>query len=466
MSIKNNITDPTTGKQAHIFTPFVDETNPPNGLTVYSEPRKIWDGYVRFFTNPTQGVDMNINASSTGGTNELVYNENAGASTEWDATNIVDNEFDFGSTTHAHSAIVTIVDYTALSGDTITINGTNITNTTVTEGVDWTAATSNNATATSLASALDGVSGVSASATDAVVTVIADASADITTFTESDAVNSPATALSIDASSTGNNDRMLLDRDAGTIALSSYVSVSGWIYVTSWSTGGTLKDIELQIRTNGTNTGNLVNLSSYIDIGLFNVWQNFNIPLADLGLLNESIDQITITTRDQGAGAPPNYFLDQIELPAIGGAALGPQIYTIQPGAGLSFRVLTIRIFMADAYAGTVANGTMPSLPYDGFLGVPSLSTGIVIQARRRGEIVFSGTIKQLSDFLTLPNTTIDGWGSDGTNSWMTMQQIFDPVPFPLFSSYEDNMSVTLNDNLAGLLNFRMSARVLIEKTS
>lgn len=66
---------------------------------------------------------------------------------------------------------VTVLDYTKLTGKTITVNLT-----TITEGVEFTAATSNDATATSIASAIDAIAAVNASAAGAVVTIIADAS--------------------------------------------------------------------------------------------------------------------------------------------------------------------------------------------------------------------------------------------------------------------------------------------------
>lgn len=56
-------------------------------------------------------------------------------------------------------ATITIVDYTGLAGDTVAIN-INGTTTTLTEGVDWTAATSNEATSASLTTALNTVTGI------------------------------------------------------------------------------------------------------------------------------------------------------------------------------------------------------------------------------------------------------------------------------------------------------------------
>jgi len=67
------------------------------------------------------------------------------------------------------SGTLTIVSYAGLTGNTVTFNGT-----VLTEGVEWTAATSNNATATSLAAAINALAGFSATALGAVVTVVAD----------------------------------------------------------------------------------------------------------------------------------------------------------------------------------------------------------------------------------------------------------------------------------------------------
>jgi hypothetical protein len=87
----------------------------------------------------------------------------------------------------AATGTYTVVDYTLLAGDTVVVNGT-----TLTEGVEWTAAVSNNATATSLASAISALVPVNAAAVGPVVTVTA-ATAGLVgnaiTTTTSDAVN-------------------------------------------------------------------------------------------------------------------------------------------------------------------------------------------------------------------------------------------------------------------------------------
>jgi hypothetical protein len=215
---------------------------------------------------------MNINAESSGTPDQI---HNGTDSTLWTAVATA-GTWDFASTTHAAEGIATVVDYTALSGATVTINGTGITNTTLTEGVDWTAATSNTATATSLASAIDGVTGVSSTSSVAVVTVLADPSADITTFTSSDGTNVPVQAASIDATATTNGDQATFTRSSA-IDADSYNSISGCVYLTAFNNAG--NEIQLSLQLSGAINGSIVNVADFIDTSLLNEWQEFTVPL-------------------------------------------------------------------------------------------------------------------------------------------------------------------------------------------
>jgi hypothetical protein len=68
------------------------------------------------------------------------------------------------------TAEIVVADYESLDGATFTINGTDLV-----EGVGWTAGTSNNATATSLASAINALTGIGASASTNTITITATA---------------------------------------------------------------------------------------------------------------------------------------------------------------------------------------------------------------------------------------------------------------------------------------------------
>jgi hypothetical protein len=100
----------------------------------------------------------------------------------------------------AATGFYTVVDYTALAGDTVTVAGHVLTN-----GAEWTAAVSNPATATSLASAINALSEVSAVAVGAVVNITATPSGrsgNAVTLATSDATNLPKSGVTL----TGGSD--------------------------------------------------------------------------------------------------------------------------------------------------------------------------------------------------------------------------------------------------------------------
>lgn len=99
-------------------------------------------------------------------------------------------------------AKITISDYTLLAAKTVTVAPGGSGGTTKTEGADWTAATSNAATATSLASAIDAVSGIRSFALGAVVYVV-DETAQRTTST---LATSASSGLSLSAATLGSVD--------------------------------------------------------------------------------------------------------------------------------------------------------------------------------------------------------------------------------------------------------------------
>lgn len=106
------------------------------------------------------------------------------------------------STSVAATGTYTVVDYTQLAGKTVTVNGT-----VLTEGVEWNAITSNDATATSLAAAIAALAAVNAAAVGAIVTVTAAAAGaagnSIATLTQ-DAVNLTVSGATLSGGSDGN----------------------------------------------------------------------------------------------------------------------------------------------------------------------------------------------------------------------------------------------------------------------
>ena len=377
MPIRSHITDPKTSSHANLFTPFTDEKDPPNGLVTYTEPRRIWDGGIQFFTNPVQGIAMNVNGGTGAGATDIIHQ---GDVTKWVGTNVSGAGFTFDA-----------------------------------------------AIATGTTSGTPGIS-----------------------FTGT------------------NNDKGIFTRNIA-IDASVYVSLTMWVYLTTWSIGN---QVRMRLKLAGSTVGT-VQLENYIKPGNIGTWQQISIPIGVGGFLIAgvtNVDELELRVRTGGL-AKPIFDLDDITLTAAaGGGPLGPTMYTIEPTTDTPFKVNKISVFMGPLLADTTwASGTMPAIPYNSFFQVAALTFGITIIARRRGEIIFQGIFKQFSDFVRLPNVFLDSYGADatdGTNAWFKLTQDFEPSPIVLLPEYEDKISVTINDNLTGLDTFNMAARGFQEKKS
>lgn len=256
-----------------------------------------------------------------------------------------------------------------------------------------------------------------------------------------------AGAKSIDATGTANNDVAQLAKGASLI-VSGYVAITGYIYLTSWSALGT-KAIEIYGYNTTTSSvvGASVNIGNYINKTLLGVWQKFAISLSDMNLVSGTINALRIRTVDLGPGDPPDYYLDNIQFEQTG----LPLEYTIIPRKGTWFYLEEIKMSIADAYAGTLLNGTMPSISYNAFLGVATLASGIVYQRIQNNQVRESINIRQIYDLLKFPGADLTNFISDGTNTYLNIKMKL-LHPEILKSENGDKLRVLIQDNLSGLL--------------
>jgi hypothetical protein len=255
---------------------------------------------------------------------------------------------------------------------------------------------------------------------------------------------------SIDALATVNNSEAQLERGS-TISTGAYTAMTGYIYITSWSSSGT-KEVRVRNRLAGVDAGDILDLSNYIDTNTLGSWQKFSIPIADFNMGTVNIDQLVVTTIDIGGGAAPNYYLDTIQWEEAGGS-----VYTVEADAGSIYRVSTMQITLVDAYASTLADATHQKIPYNALLGVSALTAGINIKLTTDDEIRFNGLFKQHIDFVAFPGAIVQS-GGDGTNTWVTYTINFTP-PFTLDARTHDKLEVSLSDDLSGLLYMRILVR-------
>ncbi len=257
---------------------------------------------------------------------------------------------------------------------------------------------------------------------------------------------------SIDGTTTLNGDESQYAKGSNQ-DLTGYTSLTGWIYITDWATLG-VKEVQIYGWDVGVGlVGNIVDIGDYINKAIFNTWSKFIIPLSDMGLTNLTVDSIRIKTISTGGGAPPSYYLDDIDIQET---ALFLK-YTIEPVDGTWLYVDQVNITMADALNTTLADNSMFNLSYNKFLGLSNLSIGILFQKIHEGEVTWVSTFHNLLDFLQIPNTNILTAGCDGTNTWFSLNQIFGS-PVLLKSETKDNLTFVLRDDMDGLLRFRIGA--------
>lgn len=118
---------------------------------------------------------------------------------------------------------------------------------------------------------------------------------------------------SLDFSGSENGDIAQFSKDAY-IDLTEYDNFSGWIYITSWGTGDNIQFYGWDTNADSI-VGNLINLSDYVVEANLNTWQQFSIPLTDMGLNGQTIDAIRIQMVGAGFGGfDPTGFLDDLSF--------------------------------------------------------------------------------------------------------------------------------------------------------
>ena len=256
------------------------------------------------------------------------------------------------------------------------------------------------------------------------------------------------------------NDILQITNDSDFL-LTNYDILNIWIYVDKdWAAGDSVAvygwDTGIEVII-----GDSVNLENYFTFNIFDVWQKIAIPLVDMNLTGKILDsiRIEIITKD---GKSPKMYMDDIQFTGIIEEA-GSGEFIIEPELETWLHVNSFQILMADEYAGTFLDGTMPNIPYNSLLGVPKLDSGIIYKRIINEEVIFSASIKQFLDFLAFNNAIVTGNGSDGTNTWVSINIRF-IEPVILKSENNDKMSLSVNDNLSGLLLLRVGAGCKVEQ--
>jgi len=266
-----------------------------------------------------------------------------------------------------------------------------------------------------------------------------------------------AGSVCISAIATVDTNTAQLSRGSN-IDLTNYISITGHIALASWDDRGT-KGIQISGWNGGVQVGVSADLRNYINIGTLNTWLTFTIPLSNMNLDGQTINTIRITTVDIGPGSPPDYYLDNIQIEEIdtSGTSVSPATFCVEPDIGTWYYCHRISINMVDNYDITYANATAPALAYDQFLGVASLSNGLLYQRIKDEEIKETLVVKNIGDWLQFPAAEIASLISDSSNNTMLTIVSYFIEPVLLKSETQDKLCITVSDDLSGLDRLRIS---------
>lgn len=257
---------------------------------------------------------------------------------------------------------------------------------------------------------------------------------------------------SIDASVSSNNDVAGFTAPAP-LNPSSFSALLFAVYITSFPNTGT-KDVAFQFYNGGSPVGNVVSIKPYVNTNNFNTWQLANIPLGDFGLTaTPQIDELRITTVDQGRGAPPNYFLDKIEL-ADATTGSGVQTYRFEPPFNEDYSLLRLRLFAYNT-SKTDPNPTE-------FFGLPALAGGLELVLRNKRRVFLSLIAQDIWDLIRGANAEVRT-NADGSTGATFIVDFDIPMDHMLIEGTEGTfIEVRVKDDLSALERFEVSCHLAL----
>ena len=266
--------------------------------------------------------------------------------------------------------------------------------------------------------------------------------------------NTPGGSQSVDFSGDEDGDIAQFTRPSGLIDLTNFISLSGYIYLTSWPQTDT-KQMNFYGWNTNTNTqvGVMANIGNYISTTTLNTWQRFVIPLSDLNLTNQTIDAIRLGIVDIGIGAAPDGYLDDIQFDAINPNISGPQIYEVKSIIGKVLQIESISFCMVLPHTSILTDNSMLNFSYNKLGDINELENGILYRRIQNNETKSSWLLKNLKDFIKRPYAFISNVFGDNTYTTINIRWEFAENHVLNYGS-RDKISITISDDFSELQHF------------
>jgi hypothetical protein len=257
-------------------------------------------------------------------------------------------------------------------------------------------------------------------------------------------------SIEFDAMNNGNIAQ--IDNGAPVVLSGNYVALSFAIYVdANWSAGDEIVIYGYDTGTAST-VGIPVSLKAYFDRLNTGVWQLAQIPLADMNLESSTITSFRIEVTATQA-SKPLWYMDILALEGAAGSQ--PRKFSIVANNDTRFYAQSLLVELANNVSTTLADNSMYNLDYQSFLG-ETMTLGLQFSIFSGDELLRTYVVKDLGDLMGR-GFVITNAISNGTNTYLNLRLDL-PEPIILDSQFIDEINITVNDNLSGLLKFRTTA--------
>jgi hypothetical protein len=245
----------------------------------------------------------------------------------------------------------------------------------------------------------------------------------------------PDTGLACVSITGANNNDNATFTGASSVNGANYVAITMAVRLETYSP--TQNEIEISFSLGGVDKGVLAELGNYLDVSNLNEYQQITIPLEDLGLDQETFDEMTINMVRSG-GSKPTVRFDNIQVEEAGGNI----DFEIAADGRTILYVECIRIVLVNNVTGNAAKA------YNDLLG-ETLARGILFSRSVNGSRVLGRIFKTALD---LQNFGFDQnlLSDDGTNTMLTLEVFFRR---PLVLNPGDSLTLTVQDDLTGFLS-------------
>ncbi len=265
-----------------------------------------------------------------------------------------------------------------------------------------------------------------------------------TTVDFSSALQANSGTQSVRANSPAVGDMWQFDKGS-TQDLTGFVAISFAIYVSRrWSDGDSVSLYAWDTNL-GQIVGNKVLLEDHISEFEFDVWQQINVKLSDLGITDATIYAFRFE-QEAADSLTGDFFIDDFQIEETGTIIE----FTVAPDEGKNFYIDAVRMTFVKDVIGTAARN------YDDLLGV-AMNSGININRLSRGVERVGRNIATLYDFESSGFDEISF--AEGATHTMLVLEITFTEPVLLESFYGDTIFLGVNDNLTPYTKMSAIAR-------